>query len=273
MRINVQTTRQRSEGGYVLLTLLLAMAVLIIAAGVAASSIAFTIRRDREEELIHRGVQYKRAIREFAKKTGRFPLRMEELDNTNGMRFLRKHYKDPITGQDFKLVYMADIQFSSSTPGAPGTSMVGAAGSDTDKTPSGNTGDPPAQADPNTDSQSNATSTSTRQVNQQGAGSASAPSNSGEPLSRGLIVGVVSASKEQTIRHFSSKNHYNQWRFYYDPSFDQYFLMNAPTERPFFQAPPKLDDGQPPYKFPSPPAQQQLPQQTQPQPQPQSENQ
>ena len=104
MTANVHTASRRKENGYVLLTLLLTMALLIIAAGVAASSIAFTIRRDREEELIHRGVQYKRAIREFAKKTGRFPLRMEELDNTNGMRFLRKHYKDPITGQDFKLV-------------------------------------------------------------------------------------------------------------------------------------------------------------------------
>jgi type II secretory pathway pseudopilin PulG len=256
MAVNVQITCRRREGGYVLLTLLLAMAVLIIAAGVAASSIAFTIRRDREEELIHRGVQYKRAIREFAKKTGRFPLRMEELDNTNGMRFLRKHYKDPITGQDFKLVYMADIQFLSSAPGLPGITANAAAGSNADKTSSNNTDDPQAQADSNGDPQPNRTPNSTGQANQQGIGGAPAPSNSGQPLSRGLIVGVVSASKEQTIRQFSSKNHYNQWRFYYDPSFDQYFLMNAPTERPFFQPPPKLDDGQPPTRFASPPAQQ-----------------
>src|SRR5215469_4409605 len=98
-----------SQRGYVLLTLLLVMSMLVIAAGVAASSIAFNIRRDREEELIHRGVQYTRAIRAYSKQTGHFPMRMEELDNVNGVHFLRKHYKDPITGQDFKLVYMSEV--------------------------------------------------------------------------------------------------------------------------------------------------------------------
>jgi len=261
MTANVHTASRRKENGYVLLTLLLTMALLIIAAGVAASSIAFTIRRDREEELIHRGVQYKRAIREFAKKTGRFPLRMEELDNTNGMRFLRKHYKDPITGQDFKLVYMADIQLLSSAPGAPGISTNGVSGLNADKPSSNDAGDRPPQSDSNGDPQSSAAPNSTPQMNQPGAIGIATPSNSRQQLSRGLIVGVVSASKQQTIRQFNSKNHYNQWRFFYDPSFDQYFLMNAPTERPLFQAPPKLDDGQPPSRFPSPPAQQQPPQQ------------
>ncbi len=69
-------SHQQNQKGYVLLTLLLFMALLIIAAGTAASSLAFTIRRDREEELIHRGVQYTRAIREFTRKTGRFPVRL-----------------------------------------------------------------------------------------------------------------------------------------------------------------------------------------------------
>jgi len=264
MTASVQTASRRKEGGYVLLTLLLVMAVLIIAAGVAASSIAFTIRRDQEEELIHRGVQYKRAIREFAKKTGRFPLRMEELDNTNGMRFLRKHYKDPITHQDFKLVYMADIQLSLSAPGSASATTTGASGFNAGQIAANNAGDPPAQADSNGDPPAHTAPNSTGQMNQQGTGGQVSPSNLGQPLSRGLIVGVVSASKEQTIRQFNNKNHYNQWRFFYDPSFDQYFLMNAPTERPFFQPPPKLDDGQPPTRTPSP-AQQSLPQ-------PQSEN-
>jgi len=265
MTATVHTAGRRKEVGYVLLTLLLAMAVLIIAAGVAASSIAFTIRRDREEELIHRGVQYKRAIREFAKKTGRFPLRMEELDNTNGMRYLRKHYKDPITGGDFKLVYMAEIQFTSNSPLSTPAGSNGSSGADTKTNPAADASRPLSQADSNGDPPTDAAQNLTGQMNQQGGGTI-APSNSGQQLSRGLIVGVASTSKDQTIRQFNGKNHYNQWRFYYDPSFDQYFLMNAPTERPIFQPPPKLDDGQPPYRFPSPPSQK-------PQPQQQPENQ
>jgi len=79
-----------------MLTLLLAMAVMAIFAGVIASSIAFDIKRDREEELIHRGVQYSRAIRAYYKKFGRYPTKIEDLENTSNLRFLRKRYKDPM---------------------------------------------------------------------------------------------------------------------------------------------------------------------------------
>ena len=84
------------QQGYILLTLLLAMAVMAIFAGVIASSIAFDIKRDREEELIHRGAQYSRAIRAYYKKFGRYPTKIEDLENTNNLRFLRKRYKDPM---------------------------------------------------------------------------------------------------------------------------------------------------------------------------------
>jgi hypothetical protein len=81
-------------------------------------TIAFEIRRDREQEMIHRGVQYSRAIRSYYKKFGRYPTRLEDLDNTNNLRYLRKHYKDPVTGQDFKLLHYGD----------PGLSMTGSIG-------------------------------------------------------------------------------------------------------------------------------------------------
>src|SRR5579863_9298494 len=103
------TGRRSAERGYVLLTLLLFVALLTIAAAVAAPSIAFRIKRDREEELVHRGVQYSRAIRNFSKKTGRYPARLEELQDANGLKFIRKLYKDPITGRNFKLLHMADL--------------------------------------------------------------------------------------------------------------------------------------------------------------------
>ena len=99
--------------------LMLFVALLAIAAGALAPSIAFRVRRDREEEMIHRGVQYSRALRHFVKKTGRYPTRLEELENTNNIRFLRKRYKDPITGKDFKLLHVGEVQLTS----APGLGM------------------------------------------------------------------------------------------------------------------------------------------------------
>jgi type II secretory pathway pseudopilin PulG len=105
-----QSARRRSEGGYILITLILFVALLVIAAGVMAPLISFQVKRDREEELIHRGVQYSRAIKHFVKKFGRYPTRLEELENTNQIRFLRKRYKDPITGKEFKILHMSDVQ-------------------------------------------------------------------------------------------------------------------------------------------------------------------
>jgi hypothetical protein len=76
------------------------------------------IRRDREEEMRHRGTAYMRAIQHFYKKFGRYPSRIEELENTNNLRFIRKRYKDPIIRdaagheRDFKLLHQTDISLN-----------------------------------------------------------------------------------------------------------------------------------------------------------------
>jgi type II secretory pathway pseudopilin PulG len=77
------TSRQR---GYILLTLMLFVAFLGIAALAILPTVAFQARRDREEEMIHRGVQYSRAVRRYYKKFGRYPTRIEDLENTNNQR-------------------------------------------------------------------------------------------------------------------------------------------------------------------------------------------
>jgi hypothetical protein len=178
-------------------------------------------------------VQYARAIRAYSKKTGRFPMRLEELDNVNGLHFLRKHYKDPITGQDFKLVYMSQVVTSSPPLGASPTHTNGSSRSNS---PNPGGSDQPQQSattDPNQASQPDPSSTS---QNPTSAASNPGP-NSDQPPPAGLIVGVVSKSKDHTIRVFSGKNRYDQWRFYYDPAFDKFALINAPTIKPIPDAP------------------------------------
>jgi type II secretory pathway pseudopilin PulG len=120
-----ENPNHRSERGYVLLTLLLMVAVLTIAAMAIVPTIKFEIRRDREEEMIHRGVQYSRAIRAYYKKFGRYPTRLEDLESTNNLRFLRKRYKDPVTGKDFKLLHFGEVKMTMSG-GIGGGSIPGA---------------------------------------------------------------------------------------------------------------------------------------------------
>jgi hypothetical protein len=125
--------RSSREDGYVLLTLLLIVSLLAIAFTYSIYyDQKFALaqrRRDREEELIHRGVQYSRAIRAYYKKFGRYPTRLEDLDNTNNLRYLRKHYKDPITGKDFRLLHYGDpgVTLGGSFGGGviPGANTVG----------------------------------------------------------------------------------------------------------------------------------------------------
>ncbi len=131
-------TRRRSapqgEGGWILLTLMLAMALMIMFAAAIVPSITFEIKRDREEEMIHRGVQYSRAIRAYYKKFGRYPTKIEDLESSNNLRFLRKRYKDPLNCkndkcQDFKLLHFGDVQMTLSAMGGaniPGATPVSA---------------------------------------------------------------------------------------------------------------------------------------------------
>ncbi|HZR56280.1 MAG TPA: hypothetical protein VFA74_05375 [Terriglobales bacterium] len=128
---SISRRKNQSERGYILITLLLFVALLAIAAAAIVPTITFQIKRDREEEMIHRGVQYTRAVRRYFKKFGRYPTRVEDLVTTNNVHYLRKAYKDPITGKDFKLLHMGDIQMSFFGPGGTGfppNGMTGNAG-------------------------------------------------------------------------------------------------------------------------------------------------
>src|SRR5215472_18496109 len=69
--------------------------------------VAVETERAKEQLLIDRGEQYKRAIQLFTKKAGRYPARIEELESFQNQRFLRKRYIDPMTGkEEWRLVHI-----------------------------------------------------------------------------------------------------------------------------------------------------------------------
>ena len=89
-----------SEEGYILVSVMFMLALIIIAMAVALPKISASIQRDRELETWHRGMQYRRAIQLYYRKFNRYPPNLEALVKTNEIRFLRKKYKDPTTGKD-----------------------------------------------------------------------------------------------------------------------------------------------------------------------------
>jgi type II secretory pathway pseudopilin PulG len=137
----LQITNRKSQirqRGYMMITLMLALALITIALLAVLPEIKQQMVRDREDELRHRGTAYMRAIQHFYKKFGRYPTRVEELESTNNLRFLRKRYTDPVnidkaTGKekDFKFLHQQDISLNSGMVlgQTPGTNLQGGASS------------------------------------------------------------------------------------------------------------------------------------------------
>jgi len=108
-----------SSDGFTLIAVMVAVVVIGIMLGAASRSWQTVMKRDREEELLFRGMQIRNAIAQWNKpvKTqtqgqlapSRPPLSdlkqlLQDTTTAETVRFLRKVYTDPITGKDFDLI-------------------------------------------------------------------------------------------------------------------------------------------------------------------------
>jgi type II secretory pathway pseudopilin PulG len=258
---------QIPQRGYMMITLMLALALITIALLGVLPDIKQQIRRDREEELIHRGTAYMRAIQHFNRKFGRYPSRVEELENSNNLRFLRKHYTDPVnrdpaTGKEreFKLLHQQDVTLNNGPVLGPTTGQIGGggtggvAGSQMQSGfggtqgglggmqnglggAQGGLGSPTgglqqtASSTPASGDAGNGASGNSSEGNSAGSASSSNSGSgfNGQTFGGGPILGVASLSKEKTIRVFFDKNHYKDWLFIYMPMADRAGLLTGPV--------------------------------------------
>ena len=84
----------RLQAGYNLVMLMVLLTILNIVVAASLPAWSNVIRRDKEEELIFRGLQYAEAVRVFQIRFQRPPVRLEELVEAG---YLRKVPMDPIT--------------------------------------------------------------------------------------------------------------------------------------------------------------------------------
>ena len=230
----------RGQQGYMLLTLTLAVALIVIASLTALPPLVQQVQREREEELCHRGTQYMRAIKRYYRAMGRYPTRLEDLENTNNMRFIRRLYKDPMhrdpkTGQeaDFRILHLQDVMTSSGGLALKGSSATlsswqNVLSGNAEVSDSSDSTEPPEGADQNSPEPKDSDSSKVKKE------SSDASSNTLSEQSFGdAILGVASASKERTIREFNNKKHYNDWYFIYDASMN----MPGPLVGPWQPAP------------------------------------
>jgi hypothetical protein len=99
------------ERGFALLLVFLMAAIIAINLYMELPRLAFQAQRQKEQMLMERGEQYKRAIGLFLRtnKNTRWPASIDELENYNNRRFLRHRYIDPLTGKDeWRLIHIAN---------------------------------------------------------------------------------------------------------------------------------------------------------------------
>ena len=237
-----------SEDGYILLTAIFLMALLVISLALAAPQAAKSIQRDRDLETFHRGMQYRRAIQLYYRQFHAYPPNLDALVQTNNVRFLRKKYIDPITGKaDWKPILFGQNKtptamgffgqplsggattIAGTGPGggnsAPGASSGGGVlpGGISDIFGGSSSGAATSAGSGSTDaSGGNTTSTgSSSGAPSTGGSSASSDSgSSGQSFGGAGIIGFEPASSRKSILIYKKKQKYNEWEFTYDPISD-----------------------------------------------------
>jgi len=241
----------RNEQGYMLLYLLFLVAILSISLVTIVPKLKFVLQREREQEMVHRGEQYRRAVRRYYRKMGAYPPTLDVLESTNNLRFLRKRYKDPINkNQDFKVVTQMELMKAMATSLSNNTGVAGAQTLGQPIASDNPTGDPgpasapvaaaPAASTPAPDPSANASDPSSQTgIAKSDPNNRSplpftpvVPQSQGPTLGGGIggLVGVVSASNDETIRIYNKKNHYKDWLFIYDPTSDRGGLLTGPYQ-------------------------------------------
>jgi type II secretory pathway pseudopilin PulG len=203
-----------SQDGYAMAALLVAMSVMAVMMTVALPVWNTQAQREKEAELVFRGEQYARAVMLYQRKfANALPPSLDVLLND---KYLRKKYKDPITGGDFQLLSGASAQ---ANLGVPNGQAGGAATPGGQVVSRGTTGAPGTSGIGTTSSfgQSSATSAS-------GSRGATGASPGGFGLGSGVgfgaggsvpggIMGVTSTSGAKSLRLYNGKDVYNQWTF------------------------------------------------------------
>jgi type II secretory pathway pseudopilin PulG len=224
------------DSGYALLFVMIAATVLLVSLTAVLPGIYQEGQREREQELIFRGTQYARAIAGFHQKFQRYPTSVNELTKlTNGWRFLRKEFADPMTPNGkWRFVHanaqgvLLDSKTQGPQPGGQGQPGAGQGtggfgmsgpssmgGSAFGQQGMGGSGFGQQGMGGSGFGQSTGSSFS---GSNPGGSTSSAQGNSaffGEGNQGGgmYIVGVASTSHKQSIRIWNQKTHYDEWEF------------------------------------------------------------
>ncbi|HLY61949.1 MAG TPA: hypothetical protein VKV95_14480 [Terriglobia bacterium] len=227
--------------GYAFLVLMMMVTILLVTLTAALPSIYTEGQREKEEELIFRGNEYARAILFFHNKFGRYPNSVDELvKKTNGVRFLRQAYSDPMSPQgqwrfihanaagmviDSKTMTLPTATANQNGLNPPGqqnsANVPPGASSILEKNPGDlQNGVTPAPGttdnsglNPSDQQDSETAPTSQDSASTPGETNKGSSFTSSDQTHGLFIVGVASTSKKSSFRVYNNHNQYDEWEF------------------------------------------------------------
>ena len=208
---------RRGERGLAMAALLVAMSVMAIMLSAVLPVWQTWVRREREAELVFRGEQYARAISLFKRKYGNS--NPPSIDILLKERFLRRKYKDPITGDDFAVITpTTPLPGQSLPPELQGRATASGRGSTSSTSRSSSSSSSSSSSAASSDRTSLRTSSSLFAAREQSRTTASRSGGSGgrgatQGGSSTGIMGVMSKSTDKSFRLYKGADHYNEWIF------------------------------------------------------------
>lgn len=205
--------------------LLVGLSVMAVLLGAAMPVWSKQAQREREEEYLFRAREYARGVMKWQHKYGAsFP---PSLDVLVEQRFVRRKYKDPLSGQDFNPVYQTAAPIGQPGVGTAGgsakpgqipqgqTQSVGGFGSGTAAGGGFGSGTgAPGGGTPTTGGfgAGGAFGGGTATMGQTGGTATQSPQGAmpGAP-----VIGVVSKSKATSIKVYNGRTRYDQWAITY----------------------------------------------------------
>ena len=236
MPLSKNNLRRDKQAGTALLMVVFIVATMLLLTSTAILRIDTQGRREREAELAWRGEQYERAIGMYFRKFGKYPTKVDDLvKQTNGVRFLRQAYTDPMNKEDgsWRFIYVGPsgqligslrqtslLQSLVTTPTLPGASTLSPSSLTTPGiSPSsgqGGTGNNAANNSASPFSQiGQQTSQGPNQFGPLGAGPQPQPLQGA--VIGGNIIGVASKMKESSLRVYQGGDTYETWEFIWNP--------------------------------------------------------
>ena len=185
---------ETSQGGFALLIVMMLAVVLLISLTAALPRVYTQGQREKEEELIFRGNEYARAIALFRRQFKRYPTSVKELLKTNGIRFLRHEYSDPMTRTGKWRFVHADAN------GTPLDSLTLARPTVAKPLGGGSFGSETKPATPAAEEEKE-------------SGEKSAFFGDRKEIQGAFLIGVASTSKKNSIRKWNNRTRYNEWEF------------------------------------------------------------